>query len=118
MYSSHDYITLGSTPSDELCAQVGSDDYYELSRIECLVFKRMLERKFPIFTSLQNDCYYKTKCFEHDFGTYREVCIFYAEDNDKALNFALKIEAKIPLRWDRQAKKDLTEKMAQYGKVA
>ena len=114
----YEYIVLGSAPADEKCSQVGSDDYYELSRLECLVFKKMLERKLSVPEKLAHDCYYKTKTFEHDFGTYREVCIVYSEDNDKALKFALKIEGKVPLRWDRQAKKELTEKMAEYGIVA
>lgn len=39
---------LASAPVDEPCAQVGTDDYREASMIECYVFRRMLERLFPL----------------------------------------------------------------------
>jgi hypothetical protein len=33
-----DFITLGTAPVDEPCAQLGQDDYYDKVRLECRRF--------------------------------------------------------------------------------
>jgi hypothetical protein len=44
-----DYLTLGPVPSEETCAALGIDpDFPEKSRRECRVFKRLLQRLFPV----------------------------------------------------------------------
>jgi hypothetical protein len=37
-------LSLGSSPTDEECAQVGSENYGERSRLELQQFKRQMER--------------------------------------------------------------------------
>lgn len=94
---------LASAPIDEPCAQVGTDDYREASMIECYVFRRMLERLFP----LPEDCsaYFIIKSFPHDFGAYREVCVKYS--GDAGAEYAVKVENELPARWDAVAIQEL-----------
>ena len=47
--------------------------------------------------------------FNHDFGRYGEVAIFYNENNQKAVEYAYLIDANIPMTWDDEALKYLEE---------
>jgi len=99
-----DYISIGSTPSDEECAQVGTLDYPEKSKAECRAFKNQLERAFP---NIPDGTYFTVKSFPHDFGTYREVVVSYDEDDEESREFAYKVEGESPTNWDDEAKKEL-----------
>lgn len=104
-----DYMTIGSTPSGEDCAQVGSEDYYDRSMKECKAFIAQLRRQFgtePILTRLS------IKAFPHDFGTYHEVVCYYDTEDEEARNFAFRLESETPEYWDEEAKKELQEKEA------
>jgi len=104
-----DYISLGSSPSDEDCAQVGSDNYRELSRIELQEFKRMME----VINPAPEDCiaYYTVKSFPHDFGSYHELCAVFDDNDDQSIEWAFNAENITPVQWDNEAK----EKIAAYN---
>ncbi len=91
------YIELGATPSDEDCAQVGSDDYSEKSRAEARRYIAQLNRMFPVMPA---GCYFARKGFPHDFGTYHEIVIYFNEDDEEQSDFAYSIEDKLPHKWD------------------
>ncbi len=101
-----DYISIGATPSDEECAQVGTPDYPEKSKAECRAFKHQLERTF-------RDCpdgtYFTVKSFPHDFGSYREVVVSYDDDDEESREFAYHVENNAPSTWDDIAKMQLKE---------
>ena len=101
-----DYLSIGSTPSDESCAQVGSDRYSRASRYECRAFVNQLRR---VFGEEPDGAYIKVKSFPHDFGTYKEVVVEYEEGNPEALEYALKIEGDTPLEWDDEARRELAQ---------
>jgi hypothetical protein len=97
-------LDLGCAPSEEDCAQVGSDDYHDRSRRECRAYIAQLRRIFgeePPGASLF------IKSNPHDFGTYLSVVCSYASDDQEAANYAFGCEAKGPRAWDEQARKDL-----------
>ena len=75
-----DYLNLGSTPSDEDCAQVGSPDYQNRANKELDAYKAQLERMFPGLETHKR-MEFKKMWFPHDFGSYGEIvrhqCIFY-----------------------------------------
>lgn len=99
-----DYISIGSTPFEEPCAQVGSDDYEKNSRIESKVFINQLLRVFgepPTGVSI------RVKTFPHDFGSYREVVVYYDDENQGAVDYAYNIEANTPSNWDSIALQEL-----------
>lgn len=91
-----DYLSLGCAPTDEDCAQVGSDDYGPRSRRECRAFVRALRKKFGPEPEGARIC---VKKFPHDFGSYREVVVEYDDDNEEALQYALKVEDDLPKTW-------------------
>lgn len=112
-----DYLTLGSTPCAEPCAQVGRDNYHDQSRIESRVYLQQLQRVVAEITGISMDSdefitKYKTftlrvKSFPHDFGSYKEVC---AEVDDKAsTKLACELESSLPENWDAEALKELAE---------
>ena len=101
-----DYVSIGSTPSNEACAQVGSDGYCIKSRIECVVFANQLLRMFP---DTPEGAHVGTKSFPHDFGTYYEVVVKYEDTDESAMHYAFMLESKAPEDWDDEAKKELTE---------
>jgi hypothetical protein len=99
-----DYLTLGSTPCNEDCAQVGTDNYVVRAKKECTAYKNQLERHFQNFP---DGCYLTIKGFPHDFGTYYEVIVRYDENDEASSEFAYDMESNSPVNWDDEAKKEL-----------
>ncbi len=67
-----DFLSLGSSPINETCVQVGEQDYASLAKQECARFIGLVRRTFgpePEGAALQ------TKAFPHDLGTYYEVVL-------------------------------------------
>ena len=92
-----DYLSIGSSPADEDCVQVGTENYAARARQECSRYIELLRLKFgpePKGAELV------VKGFPHDFGTYYEVVVWY-DDNDRAgLEYALLLEGNAPATWD------------------
>lgn len=104
------HISLGSTPPEEACAQVGADNYYEQAKKECNAYKAQLMRLVvKEFGVLPDDTTFRLRVRgqEHDYGTYYEVFAFFSEYDAKASEMAFWLDANIPGQWDEQAKKDL-----------
>ena len=95
-----DYLVIGSVPAAEDCAQVGTPNYKSQAIKECRAFIEQLRRQFgpePVGARLER------KEFPHDFGSYDEVVVWYDEDNQEAIDYAFKLEAEMPEKWDSQA---------------
>lgn len=109
--SNHDTITLGTTPADEPCAQVGHSLYRELCRIERNAFRSQIQRHYPRPDSLtDSDVRIRVHANAHDFGTYFDLEIVYDSSNPAAVSYAFSIEedaAHKLLRWDDEAKTQL-----------
>ena len=106
-----DWLEIGSTPCDEECAQVGTDDYPEKSRLECRVFANQLRR---VFGDPPAGAEIGVKAFQHDFGTYREVVVFFddaksKEEGNPGYEYAIKVENNTPAKWDIPALHELAE---------
>jgi hypothetical protein len=102
-----DSIEIGSSPAEEPCAQVGSDNYYEMAHRECRALIRQLRRKLgqePPGARL----YIKSN--PHDFGTYYEVACKFNENDEAATEYAYKCESECPQNWDEKAKEELLDK--------
>jgi hypothetical protein len=91
-----DYITLGPTPSDEPCAQVGEDLYAQKARTECRRFIKVLREAFGPEPS---GAYLTTKAFEHDFGTYYEVICVFNSNVPESIDYAMRLEDEAPTTW-------------------
>lgn len=92
-----DYISLGPTPCDEECAQVGDNDYSLKSKEECRKYKQLLLNKFG---EPPEGARFLIKNFSHDYGSYSEVVISFDSDNREALSFAIEVENNLPSKWD------------------
>ena len=103
-----DYITLGSTPSNEDCAQVGKSDYGIRSKIETTAYKNQLYRMFPEVLNSKT-LSFTIKSFQHDFGSYKEVVINYDDDNEQEYNdiVIIKVDRNIPKAWDKEALEEI-----------
>jgi hypothetical protein len=102
-----DYLTLGPTPCEETCQPVGMPTYDHGKAIkESRVYKAQLER---MHGEPPDGAYFKVKSFPHDFGSYMEVVIMFDSDDEKAREYAYKVEANCPANWDEIAKSQLVE---------
>ena len=102
-----EYIELGPVPAGEPCAQVGTANYLARSMRECEVFRRMLERVFPVPEGLPVK--YVVRSHPHDFGAYREVSVRYCGDDQAACDFTFQVEASVPECWDPVAQQELAD---------
>jgi hypothetical protein len=91
-----DYIEIGPVPSDEQCAQVGSNNFYKNCMTECKAFMQAIRKKLgeePSWAQLS------IKANPHDFGTYYEVVCYYDDEHPESLEYALKCESDAPRTW-------------------
>lgn len=99
-----DYLNIGPVPWGEDCAQVGSEDYDQRSRRECVVFLNQIR----VAVAEPPGAALVIKSFPHDFGSYREVCCRYSDDNEAAQDYAFNCEGHKGLEsWDDQARQEL-----------
>lgn len=99
-----DYLELGPVPANEECVQVGEDNYTELGKKECYIHKRQLERQFP---SLPGEMRFGVKAFNHDFGGYYDVVIYFRGGIQEEAQMAYRIEREASPDWDEEASKEL-----------
>lgn len=93
-----DFIILSSAPIDEDCVQVTSEKpYIEEMKAECRRFKKLLEELFP---NPPQSCYFAIKRFEHDFGGYYEVVVYYDDEDEVSCDYAFNVEDNLPLTWE------------------
>jgi hypothetical protein len=110
-------LNIGAAPNEEECAQVGQPDYPEYSQRECLVFMRMLQRLYPVPNA---KAWLAVKSFSHEFGSYREVCAYYDNEDAVATEYAFMLERETPLKWDDIANYELLwhAKKTHYAEAA
>ena len=101
----NDEMTIGPTPADETCAQVGAADYAQTARRECRAFINQLLR---VFGPEPDGARLFIKSNPHDFGTYYEVAVKYDPASAAACAYALDCEGKAPAHWDAQALDELS----------
>ena len=84
-----DYIEIGSTPHDEDCAQVGTEDYARRAKRECNLFMQQIAKHYPE----PDNGYLSVKSFSHDFGNYYEVVANFDDDDAESVEWAYDIES-------------------------
>ncbi|MBX2968319.1 MAG: hypothetical protein KF803_03025 [Cyclobacteriaceae bacterium] len=99
-----DYIYLSqTTPHDESCAQVGSEDYMQRSRIEARVYMDQLKRTFGMNP---HGSFFKIVRCPHDFGTYLDIRFYYDDEDQTHVTYMMNIETGCD-KWDDQARDEL-----------
>ena len=100
-----EHLDIGSTPPEEDCAQVGSEDYYPRARRECRAYINLLRRTLgpePHGAEL------RINQNPHDFGTYLSVACYYDPTDSVAADYAFRCEVEGPLAWDDEARGELS----------
>ncbi len=93
----NEYITLGSAPAMEQCAQVGDEHYRDQAMRECRAYIAAIRKKLgpePEGASL------RVKSFPHDYGTYYEAVCNYDPNDQAAIDYAFRCEAEAPTTWE------------------
>ena len=99
-----DYIHLSqTTPWDEPCAQLGSDDYMTNARIETRVYIDQLQRSFGVNPK---GSFFKVVRCPHDFGTYLDIRFYYDDEDQLHVKYMMVIESGCH-KWDDHSKKEL-----------
>ena len=90
-----DFLTLGPVPADEDCQQIGMPDYDgEKDTADLKRYKAMLQERWP-------DAHFAIKSFPHDFGSYREVVVYFDTEQDED-PIAFEVESNLPREWEKQ----------------
>lgn len=99
-----EHLTLGSSPLEEDCAQVGSTNYYERAQVECGQFIKAIRRKHGIEP---DGAQMSIKGHAHDFGRYYEVEVMYDVDSKVAIDYAYRCEADLPMTWTEEDRAEM-----------
>lgn len=98
-----DYITIGSSPPDEDCAQAGSLDYADVAHEECRRYIDCIRKKLgpePLGAKLG------IKKFPHDgirpgdIVEYLEVVCYFDTELPDSQEYAYRCESEGPLTWE------------------
>lgn len=92
-----DYISLGSVPIDEPCAQVGEPDYYHNAKAECVRYLKFLQETFGPEPPLTQ---FRIQSFAHDYGRAYEVVIYYESEDPISRSYAFNVEDNLPEKWN------------------
>jgi hypothetical protein len=99
---SRDWFSIGATPAEEPCEQVGTSGYDgNKARIECRIFKNMLERTLKPTISLG------IKKHNHEAGGYLEVVCYFDDEVEAEVQEMLRLESEAPGKWDEEAQAEL-----------
>ena len=71
-----EYIVIGSNGF----AQVGDPDYLKKADYEMCFLLTHLREKFPIPEPFKDLCSFSVKTFEHDFGYYSEIVLYFSDE--------------------------------------
>ena len=89
-------IPIGIAPTDEECAQTGIHArYQDLQLLECRVYRAAIIARYgppPSGARL------RVRTWQHDFGTYKELCIELEDGNEAAAEWANRAQGGIG-RW-------------------
>jgi hypothetical protein len=97
-------LYIGSSPADEACAQVGSDEYHDRARRECRAWIAQLRR---VFGPEPPNARLALASNAHDFGSYLEVVCWFQSDDPLAAGYAYRCEGQAPTAWDELAREEL-----------
>ena len=105
----YDYVYLGCAPTEEDCAQVGSEDYEERSKRETTAFIMQLSEVLLDMgycpETLPKGFRIMAKTEQHDFGQYEEVVARVDAGDEQAYELAVLLERNLPATWSNLAKK-------------
>lgn len=107
---------IGSTPSEEVCAQVGQDGYAELVRLEIRLYKDLLiEELVKQFPDVGLQIRFRVSFHPHDFGTYHELDVVYYPENPVSVDQAHWCESAPIMFWPDEQRAKINEIRSKYS---
>jgi hypothetical protein len=106
-----DFIDVGSAPTGESCAQVGSDGYHDRAHRECRAYIAQLRR---LFGEEPAGAYLRIKSNAHDSGNYLSVVCHFDERFPDSVEYAFRCESESPEEWDKQARQELAGERSRH----
>lgn len=91
-----EYLNIGSTPCEEVCAQVGTENYEVRAKAECRAY---IEAIRQVVGPEPEGAQLAIKGFDHDFGRYYEVVCWYDTDDEESEAYAFRCEGDAPSTW-------------------
>lgn len=91
-----EYISIGPSPCNEDCVQLGSDNYNRRAREECRRFAAAIRATLG---EEPDGAELSVEGFPHDFGTYFETVCLYDIGNEEAEAYAFRCESDAPSEW-------------------
>lgn len=98
-----DYYFIGASPKCAPGAQIGSEDYEHIAKMECQIYLNQLKRQYGHPPA---GCEFKVLEQEQVCGYYYEVAIFFDSEREHCVAFAIKVEAGCNY-WDAISKRAL-----------
>ncbi len=93
-----DSLSLGPVPAEESCQQVGTPSYSEAkARKECQRYIGLLRKTFG---DEPDGARLRITSNPHDFGSYLDVQIFFNPTDEKAVDYAYRLEKDAPPTWE------------------
>lgn len=92
------YWALGPVPTDEDCVSVDPNtDYLPAMTEECRRYRDMLRAMHP---DAPAGVTFGVKTFQHEFGQYKEVVVYYDDDNEEQCRYVFYVEDTLPTTWE------------------
>jgi hypothetical protein len=92
-----EFYDIGSSPSEEECAQLGREGYARQARQECHRLIRQLRKELG---EEPGTARLAVKANSHDFGTYYSVVCYFDTFDPEGEAYAGKCEDELPAHWD------------------
>ena len=101
------YLTVGSAPAGENCAQVGTEGYVQAAIREGRAYIGQLRRHYKAQVGHDFPCRLIVQSHPHDFGFYYEVNVVYQDEEPHEVMAVLWLTNNSPELWDQTAKDEL-----------
>lgn len=99
-------ISLGSSPAEEECAQVGEEGYTERALQEGVLYINLLHKTYADFhgVPVPSGLRLQVQACPHDYGTYHEVFAIFDSEDEAAVLAAFWLDANAPTVWDDESR--------------
>lgn len=105
---STDFVSVGTTPSEEDCAQANPDNTnVDLMSRQCVAYINQLVR---MYGEAPGNAYWFILKNYHEFGEYLEAALMYNPDREDESEYAMEVESGAE-NWDPEALKELDTDM-------
>lgn len=92
-----EHLSIGPTPCEESCEQLGPNYDPQKARAEC---KRFIDLIRKTVGDEPSGARLHIHSNPHDFGTYLEVCVQFNEEDEEACDYASKVDNEAPAKWE------------------